>query len=155
MRIACLDSKYEGFFYFKQGFSFLPRGIHSSSSNRGQITSYQNHPHLPIINNDVTVENFNVPIQNLSDMSRDISGVSNLNHSSSREPLPSSTTSNPSLENPISASPDDFFPRQLIAVSDNASSNYTQCLDNDGISQGTSEQTMELLRPMSFSSQRY
>lgn len=138
-----------------EGFSFLPRGIHSSSINRREITSYQNHQHVPIINNDVTVENFNIPIQNLSDTSRETSGVSNLNQSSSREPLPSSTTSNPALQNPISASPDDFFPRQLIAVSDNASSNYTQCLDNDGISQGTNEQTMELLRPMSFSSQRY
>jgi len=147
-------------YYFKQGFSFLPRGIHSSTSNRRQITSYQNHQHLPIINNDVTVDNFNLPIQNLSDtqtVSRE-TGISNLNHSSSREPLPPSTLSNPastSLQNPTSASTDDFFPRQLIAVSDNASSNYTQGLDNDGISQGTNEQTMELLRPMSFSAQRY
>ena len=136
-------------YYFKQGFSFLPRGIHSSSSNRRQITSYQNHQHLPIINNDVTVDNFNIPIQNVSDtqnVSRETGVVPNINNSSSRETLTAS------------ASADDFFPRQLIAVSDNAaSSNYVQSLDNnDGISQGTTnEQTMELLRPMCISSQRY
>lgn len=124
------------------------------------MTSYQNHQHLPIINNDVTVENFNIPIQNISDTqnaSREI-GVSSLSQSSSREPLPSSTMNNStlsSLQHQGSASSHDFFPRQLIAVSDNASSNYAQSLDNDGISQGTNDQTMELLRPMSLSSTRY
>ena len=145
-------------YYFKQGFSFLPRGIHSSSSNRREISPYQNHQHLPIINNDVTVDNFNMPIQNLSEAQNASTETSNLNHSSSRDPLASSNVNNPtlsSMQHSISASSDDFFPRQLIAVSDNASSNYTQSLDNDGLVHGANEQTMGLLRPINSSSQRY
>ena len=101
-----------------------------------------------------------MPIQNLNEAQNASTetGASNLNHSSSRDPLAPSTVNNPtlsSLQHSISASSDDFFPRQLIAVSDNASSNYTQSLDNDGLVHGANEQTMGLLRPINSSSQRY
>lgn len=147
-----------------EGFSFLPRGIHSSSTNR-QITSYQNHHHTPMINNDVSVDNFNVSNVNTSD----IQNASNNSGSSIHRPernesnciraqlassIPSSSAA--SVQQPTFSSNDDFFHGQLIAISDTAMSNDTQNGSNDGNSQATNEeQGMELLRPTQLSNQRY
>ena len=78
---------------------------------------------------------------------------------SSCEPLPSSNRSNTSTSaqhaNTSSSASDEFFPRQLIAVSDDSplTSNCTNSLDNNGST--TNDQSMELLRPTMLISQRY
>jgi len=146
-----------------EGFSFLPRGIHASNNGGRQPTSYQNHQHLPMINNDVTVDNYTSsstdipsnPVRNASIENRMISNT----NSSLRDPLvPCNRQSNSILPQHAitsSSASDDFFPRQLIAVSDDppSTTNHRYSLDNDGSS--TNDQAMELLRPTTLSSQRY
>ena len=150
--------------FLKQGLSFLPRGIHASNTGARQPTSYQNHQHLPMINNDVTVDNYNIipPVENFTNTARNASVedqlISNPNQCL-REPLSTNNSQNTSSiaqhANLSSSASNDFFPRQLIAVSDEPppATNYIHSLDNDGSS--TSDQAMELLRPTTLSSQRY
>lgn len=147
-----------------EGFSFLPRSIHASNTGGRQPTSYQNHQHMPIINNDITVDNYNVIASSdrINSLVRNSSVeeqmFSNQNFSSC-EPLPSSNRSNTSTSaqhaNTSSSASDEFFPRQLIAVSDDSplTSNCTNSLDNNGST--TNDQSMELLRPTMLISQRY
>lgn len=135
------------------------------------MSSYHNHNHhhhLPIINNDVTVDSYNVTIPNVSDLRNTSRGSNEHNfcegggaqNHSSREHL-SSTVNNytssatTSLQRPNCSSSDDFLPRQLIAVSDNAPSNYINSLDSSSGTQVSDDQAMELLQPMLLSSQRY
>ena len=153
-----------------QGLSFLPRGVHSSSSNQ-QITSYQNRHNITMLNNDVTVDNFNVPSQNVSDIQnlspRSGNGCtrrhtnSNPNYSSEQWNSSSVTNSfiasSTPLQPPIlSSSSNQFFPRQLVAVSDNPPPSYTADVNGEANStQETDEQAMELLRPTVLSLSRY
>lgn len=147
-----------------EGFSFLPRGIHASNTGARQPTSYQNHQHLPMINNDVTVDNYSIipPNENLTNTATNASAedpISSNPNQSLREPLSMSNSQNASTiaqhANLSSSASNEFFPRQLIAVSDDPppATNYIHSLVNDGSS--TSDQAMELLRPTSLSSQRY
>jgi len=147
-----------------EGFSFLPRGIHASNTGARQPTSYQNHQHLPMINDDVTVDNYSIipPNENLTNTATNASAedpISSNPNQSLHEPLSMSNSQNASTiaqhANLSSSASNEFFPRQLIAVSDDPppATNYIHSLVNDGSS--TSDQAMELLRPTSLSSQRY
>ena len=119
---------------------------------------------MPIINNDITVDNYNFVASSdrINSLARNSSVeeqmFSNQNFSSC-EPLPSSNRSNTSTSaqhaNTSSSASDEFFPRQLIAVSDDSplTSNCTNSLDNNGST--TNDQSMELLRPTMLISQRY
>ena len=119
---------------------------------------------MPIINNDITVDNYNVIASSdrINSLTRNSSVeeqmFSNQNFSSC-EPLPSSNRSNTSTSaqhaNTSSSVSDEYFPRQLIAVSDDSTltSNCINSLDNNGSS--TNDQSMELLRPAMLISQRY
>ena len=116
-----------------------------------------------MINNDVTVDNYTSsstdilsnPVRNASIENRMISNT----NSSLRNPLApcnrQSTSLLPQHANTSSSASDDFFPRQLIAVSDDppSTTNQRYSLDNDGSS--TNDQAMELLGPTTLSSQRY
>ena len=153
-----------------QGLSFLPRGVQSSSSNQ-QITSYQNRHNTTMLNNDVTVDNFNVPSQNVSDIQnlspRSANGCTrrhtNSNPNYSNEQWNSSSVTNnfiassTPLQPPIiSSSSNQFFPRQLVAVSDIPPPSYTPDVNGEANStQEIDEQAMELLRPTVLSPPRY
>ena len=138
--------------------------MHASNSGGRHPTSYQNHQHMPIINNDITVDNYNVlaPPDRINSQVRNSSVeeqmFSNPNYSSC-EPSASSNRQNTSTSaqhaNTSSSVSDEYFPRQLIAVSDDSTltSNCTHSLDNNGSS--TNDQSMELLRPTMLTSQRY
>ena len=117
-----------------------------------------------MINNDVTVDNYSIipPNENLTNTATNASvedPISSNPNQSLREPLSMSNSQNASTiaqhANLSSSASNEFFPRQLIAVSDDPppATNYIHSLDNDGSS--TSDQAMELLRPTSLSSQRY
>lgn len=153
-----------------QGLSFLPRGVQSSSSNQ-QITSYQNRHNITMLNNDVTVDNFNVPSQNVSDIQnqspRSGNGCNrrhtNTNPNYSNEQWNSSSVTNSFIASStplrppiISSSSNQFFPRQLVAVSDNPPPSYTPDVNGEANStQEIDEQAMELLRPTVLSPPRY
>ena len=119
---------------------------------------------MPIINNDITVDNYNVIASSdrINSLVRNSSVEEQMfpnQNFSSCEPLPSSNRSNTSTSaqhaNTSSSASDEFFPRQLIAVSDDSAltSNSTHSLDNNGLS--TNDQSMELLRPTMLTSHRY
>ena len=116
-----------------------------------------------MINNDVTVDNYtSSSTNNLSNGVRNASVESRMNsntNSTIREPLAPCNRQNTSMSaqhaNTSFSASDEFFPRQLIAVSDDppSTTSHTYSLDNDESS--TYDQAMELLRPTTLSTQRY